>query len=131
MVRYSPKNHFGWCSTEAGEVFFHARGFLKLRPSEPGPVYGEPVVLEVQQGERGLRSNKVSRTAAQALLEGNVKSYDSTKGWGFLRQVGSDDIFFHKGDFSFPWVPVIGSAVTFYLGESKGKPRACWVNPVG
>lgn len=90
---------------------------------------GELVDIEVLEGVRGLHSNKVLRTAPQERVEGNVKSYDPTKGWGFLTMAGAVDVFFHKGDFEFPWIPVIGSGVTFYLGSSKGKPRACWVHP--
>jgi len=102
---------------------------LKLGASGPGPVCGEPVEVEVLAGSRGLHSSRVERTKPQELLEGNVRSYDSTKGWGFLAGPGQFGIFFHKGDFYIPWAPVIGSGVSFYLGEAKGKPRACWVNP--
>ena len=90
---------------------------------------GELVDIDVLEGDRGLHSNRVLRRTPQPLTKGNVKSYDPVKGWGFVTMPGSVDACFHKGDFAFPWVPVIGVGVTFYVGSSKGKPRACWVNP--
>jgi cold shock CspA family protein len=120
---YSPSKLWGFCQSLEGEFYFHASNFFRRVPGEPGPILGEPVLLDGEGSQR-----RVYRTRAPVMEVGRVRSFDSKRGWGFLELRGNL-IFLHRSDLVFSFVPVIGSEVEFFLGERGGKPRACWAKP--
>lgn len=125
VERYLPGEHYGFCRVGSNSVHFHAGNFHRTAPGEPGPVLGEPVRVE----GNGARF-RVYRTQEPVREVGTVKSYDSTKGWGFVTYGDDKTAFLHASDFAFPWLPVISQRVEFYLGSNQGKPRACWSRPL-
>jgi cold shock CspA family protein len=128
---FSPTRLYGFCASPDGkELAFHASAFHRLKPGGPGPISGEPVeVGEIRQGDKGPFVDRVSRLVEPVRNVGTIKSYDATKGWGFVQSGGGDPIFLHSSDLNEPWLPVIGTHVQFYEGRKRGRKRACWVRP--
>ncbi len=63
---------------------------------------------------------------------GTVRQWDATRGFGFIRTQGSQDVFFHVRDWRAGFEPQVGTAVQFERIEVGGKgPRAMAVQPVG
>ena len=128
---YSMMNGYGFCVPVSGEgdrVYFRVEDFVRLDPGEPLPIAGE--VVEVPgvtlNGGKSPRASSVQRTVPPKKMQGTVKSFDSAKGWGFIER-GPDLFFLHRSDLAATFTPVIGTAVEFYVGEKKGRPRACYV----
>jgi cold shock CspA family protein len=118
---FSTSGLYGFCSSENGsDLYFHARDFHRLTPGEPPPILGEPVREEF---------GKIFRKEVPSITLGQVHSFDSKKGWGFI-SYGSEKIFFHVKDTLEGWMPVIGGGVRFYVGYHDQRPRACWVEPL-
>lgn len=63
--------------------------------------------------------------------EGVVLSFDSKRGWGFVKSGNRDRVFLHRSDCHAGWLPNIGEKVAFYLGYKNGRGRACWAAPSG
>ncbi len=78
----------------------------------------------------GGKAKIIRRKCVPELCYGVVESFDPQKGWGLVRQFGSprEKLFLHKSEIDPGWVPLKGTAVKFYKGSSKGKPRACRVS---
>jgi cold shock CspA family protein len=132
---YSMVNGYGFCNPVddgvGSRVYFRVEDFVRLAPGEPLPISGEVVeVPEILAGGKSPRASSVRRTAAPTHLRGTVKSFDSTKGWGFIER-GPDTFFLHRSDLIATFTPVIGTSVEFYAGSKKGRPRACYVSRVG
>lgn len=128
---YSMVNGYGFCApVETGDprVYFRVEDFVRLSAEEPLPLAGELVeVPEVIGGQgRSPRARSVKRINSPQRLQGTVKSFDSTKGWGFIDH-GPDVYFLHRSDLVVAFTPIIGSTVEFYGGTKKGRPRACYV----
>ena len=129
---FSPVGMYGFCAAPDGdEVFFHAQDFHRLMPGGPPPVLGECVEIEGLDQEVGNRprARKVLRVETPSLQEGLVRSFDSSKGWGFI-DYSDGQAFLHASELMSGWLPVIGTSVEFYVGRKLGRPRACWVRPV-
>ena len=132
---YSMVNGYGFCRP-VGEgvirdrVYFRVEDFVRLHPGEPLPIAGELVeVPDVVPGGRSPRAASVQRKQSPTRLQGTVKSFDPVKGWGFIER-GADLYFLHRSDLVQPFTPIIGSVLDFYVGEKKGRPRACYVSRV-
>lgn len=128
---YSMVNGYGFCNPVGedsfGRVYFRVEDFVRLDVGEPLPIAGELVgVSEIVSGGKSPRAASVQRLSPPERLQGTVKSFDSTKGWGFIER-GQDLYFLHRSDLTQPFTPVIGSTVVFYAGAKKGRPRACYV----
>ena len=128
---FSPSGMYGFAlGPDGDEVFFHAQDFHRLEAGGPPPVLGESIEVSDIDAEAGNRpqARSVRRLETQSLVEGRVKSFDSTKGWGFVEYAGGQ-AFLHASETMSGWLPVIGTQVEFYVGHRKGRPRACWVRP--
>lgn len=130
---FSSEGLYGFCKdpeSEGDEVFFHAQDFHRMEPGGPLPIIGEPVEIEnVTNGDgRRPRAGRVLRAQPPKLVTGVIHSFDSDKGWGFVNWDGGQ-AFFHMSDRAEEWMPVIGSAITFFVGYKSGRPRACWARP--
>lgn len=117
VLLFSRERHFGFCVSGEDEIYFHAQNFHRITPGGPPPILGERVEIQAK---------RVSRIEPPILLEGVVHSFDSRKGWGFIKRE-EETFFLHKSDLLEGWLPVIGGRVQFYAGEKLGKPRACWI----
>ena len=110
-------------------MFFHVRDFYKLRPEEPGPIVGEPVRFDwVSSDDReDPKAKIVTRMVSPILSKGEIYSFDPQKGWGFILRSGSR-VFFHREDFAQPWLPIVGTPVSFWESPGIEKPRAIQVD---
>lgn len=126
---YSIDHGYGFCQHAGQRVFFRVEDFFRDSPDDPLPICGERVGVDrLVQGERSPRAASLVRLTKPNRIVGRVKSFDSGKGWGFIDHRG-DAFFLHRSDLMVPFVPIIGSRVTFYAGERRGKPRACYILP--
>lgn len=125
---FSVTNGYGFCSSEDGlRVFFRVEDFIKNSPEEPQPILGELVeVQKILSTEGSPKAVGIIRQNKPKIEVGEVKSFDSTKGWGFAESA-SGIFFIHKSDFMEPFVPVIRSNISFYPGTKRGKRRACYI----
>jgi len=131
---YNPAEGFGFCAKEddpTEEVFFHAEAFRRVRPGGPLPILGETVTLGriKEGGGRRPAALEVTRSVEPPLLQGEVTRFDPARGWGFLDYC-ADPVFFHRAECRRSWVPLAGQPVEFYMGTTRGKPRALWVRPL-
>lgn len=125
---YSIAHGYGFCRHGDERVFFRVEDFSRP-PGGPLPICGERVRVErVVRGERSPRAFSLTRITQPKRLVGRVKSFDPSKGWGFIDHDG-DALFLHRSDLMVPFVPLIRARVTFYAGVRRGKPRACYVRP--
>ena len=131
---YSVDQGYGFCLPLQGgtpRVFFRVEDFCRLDMEGPLPISGEKVeVPEVIEGVPSPRARTVLRVDKPVLQSGRVKSFDSNKGWGFI-EAASGVFFLHRSDLRDPFLPVIGTAVSFYPGIRRDRPRACYVRRVG
>lgn len=132
---YSVSHGYGFCTGKGvPRTFFRVEDFLRFDPSEPLPLAGEPVIVDrlIDAGpSKSPRANTVQRVDAPVRLVGQVKSFDADKGWGFIDHEG-EAYFLHRSDLVEPFLPVKGTDIAFYVGQRKGKPRACYVSrPAG
>lgn len=57
-------------------------------------------------------------------FKGSIKWYNTTRGFGFIKVDGKEDVFFHKSGVMGS-IPTDGTEVTFNLAEGKeGKSKA-------
>ena len=128
---YSVSHGYGFCVAKGLRVFFRIEDFHRESSEEPLPICGEPVSIDrVIGGEKSPRAASVQRLVRPQQHTGRVKSFDTHKGWGFIES-GDTVYFLHRSDLTVPFVPIIGSRVTFYAGIRRDKPRACYVSPPG
>ncbi len=131
---YSVDQGYGFCLPLQGDsprVFFRVEDFTRLKAGGPLPISGEEVeVPEVIEGSPSPRARTVLRVTEPLLLRGRVRSFDSNKGWGFV-EVGSEVYFLHRSDLQEPFLPVIGTTISFYAGSRRQRPRACYVHRDG
>jgi len=126
---YAVDHGYGFCTDADQRVFFRIEDFQRKSPDAPLPICGERVSVDrIVAGGRSPRASSLTRLSNPERVTGRVKSFDSTKGWGFIDHRG-DHYFLHRSDLSEPFVPITGSLVTFYAGTRRGKPRACYVLP--
>jgi len=125
---FSISNGYGFClSPNLGKVFFRVEDFRKLGTAEPQPILGESVLVgQIIFSEKSPKSFEVTRIKTPLLLTGEVKSFDSTKGWGFAESY-TGLYFIHKSDFMESFIPIIGTDIQYYNGKKKGRKRACYI----
>ena len=125
---FSISNGYGFClSPSLGKVFFRVEDFQKLETSEPQPILGEKVLVgNIKFSDKNPKSFEVKRLKAPLLLTGEVKSFDSTKGWGFAESY-TGLYFIHKSDFMESFIPLIGTEIQYYDGKKLGRNRACYI----
>ncbi len=125
---FSISHGYGFCSCdEYSKVFFRVEDFHKQDHTEPQPILGEKVLVsQIKEVGRNPKSFSVKRLQTPILVEAEVQSFDSVKGWGFAScYLGT--YFIHKSEFVDSFIPVIGSKVSFYSGKKKGKNRGCYI----
>ena len=63
---------------------------------------------------------------------GKIKWFNPAKGYGFIEQEGSKDIFLHVSALEEAGIETLqeGEAVSFDIGENRGKENAINVNKV-
>ena len=128
---YAVDHGYGFCQDDGLRCFFRIEDFRRLSPDGPLPICGEPVSVEsVVDGGKSPRASALYRQRHPQLLRGQVKSFDSNKGWGFVTH-GGETYFLHKSDLTTPFTPIIGSYVQFYAGVRRKRKRACYVSPDG
>jgi len=123
---FSITQGYGFCTDGYIQVFFRVEDFVKLHVSEPQPILGETVIVELDLQTENTRAISLRRIKTPQIITGTVSSFDSVKGWGFVTNtIGT--YFLHKSDFLHSFVPIIGNTVSFYGGRKKDKLRACYV----
>jgi cold shock CspA family protein len=128
---YSTKSGYGFLQDEGTRLYFRGEDFMRLDPSEPMPIKGEKVsVGEVEPRQKGSETAKqVRRVEVPRLKSGTVESFDTEKGWGFIRAENcGDKVFLHRSEIEGEWVPIKGCSVKFYEGFSGNRARACYVS---
>ena len=126
---YAATQGYGFCGDQNQRLFFRVEDFQRLSTEGPLPICGELASVEfVSRSEKSLRAKGLRRLVEPRLLQGQVRSFDSNKGWGFVTHDG-DDYFLHRSDLTVQFTPIIGSFVKFYAGIRRGRRRACYIAP--
>jgi cold shock protein len=73
-----------------------------------------------------------AREARTFMIEGNVKWFNESKGFGFLSREGGPDVFVHHSDIRTEGYRTLndGDRVRFEVVDSPKGPRAANVTPV-
>lgn len=134
VTMYAPEKMYGFAKDPKGpeEVFFHLGEFRWLGTSgTPPPVVGEWVECEYDptKPKRGsaVRARRVSRMSQPPEVEGVVLTFDSQRGYGFIKADDGTEYYLHRSEVEDNILPVVGERVRFYGGFKKGKPRACYI----
>ena len=66
------------------------------------------------------------------MTTGKIKWFNPTKGYGFIEQEGSKDVFLHVSALEKAGIETLqeGQAVSFEIGENKGKENAINIKTV-
>ena len=66
------------------------------------------------------------------MTTGKIKWFNPTKGYGFIEQEGSKDIFLHVSALEHAGIETLkeGEEIEFEIGENKGKENAINVKKV-
>ena len=66
------------------------------------------------------------------MTTGKIKWFNPTKGYGFIEQEGSKDVFLHVSALEEAGIETLqeGQAVSFEIGENKGKENAINIKKV-
>jgi len=66
------------------------------------------------------------------MTTGKIKWFNPTKGYGFIEQEGSKDVFLHASALEEAGIETLqeGQAVSFEIGENKGKENAINIKTV-
>ncbi len=150
--KYIPDRLYGFAVEDSTgqEVFFHLGDFDPGSPlstvprcgacppvgcswasTAPPPILGESVDVIVDlgsvQGDRAPRADRVTRLRTPIALSGEVETFDSFRGYGFI--VGTDGISYHlhKSEVLDGRLPLPKQTVVFFAGVRQGRPRACHV----
>lgn len=97
----------------------------------PGLVQGQSVSFNVTQGPRGPHATNiriVDASLAAQVFTGTVKTFNETKGWGFIespetQHLFAGDVFVHQRDLGSVTIKP-GEQVTFSLDTSGGRAFA-------
>jgi cold shock CspA family protein len=126
---YSVSGGYGFCEDGETRVFFNSLAFKGMGQDDPLPITGEEVEVTDMKEVQGKsqKSNSVVRLKKPGTGTGEVVSFNSKAGWGFIISDQREMVFLHKSDLFGEWVPVIGTRLSFFKGEKKGRIRACYV----
>ena len=66
------------------------------------------------------------------MTTGKIKWFNPTKGYGFIEQVGSKDVFLHVSALEQAGISTLkeGEEIEFEIGENKGKENAINVKKI-
>ena len=66
------------------------------------------------------------------MTTGKIKWFNPAKGYGFIEQEGSKDVFLHASALEEAGIETLqeGQAVSFEIGENKGKENAINIKTV-
>ena len=67
------------------------------------------------------------------MTTGKIKWFNPTKGYGFIEQEGSKDVFLHVSALEQAGISTLkeGEEIEFEIGENKGKENAINIKKVG
>ena len=67
------------------------------------------------------------------MTTGKIKWFNPTKGYGFIEQEGSKDVFLHVSALEEAGISTLkeGEEIEFEIGENKGKENAINIKKVG
>lgn len=130
VAKYFPNRMFGFLrSAEDEEVFFHLGDFDGHFWSDPPPIVGEQVEATVQETEEGKapKAVQVRRLNEPTPVEGQVDSFSTENGWGFIAGDDGQSYYLHRSEVLEGRLPMKGQRVAFYGGFKNRRPRACYV----
>jgi cold shock CspA family protein len=152
VSKYLPEKLYGFTegSSEADQVFFHLGAFdpkgawmrtprCSLCPrngcswalAAPPPILGELVEVTLCDGPqpegKAPKALRVERMVAPQAISGTVETFDSQRGYGFLKGDDGKSYHLHRSEVAEGRIPLPGQLVMFYAGIRQGKPRACHV----
>jgi len=152
VTKYIPERMFGFVTDDLGrEVFFHLGSFdpgaVWLAPSRcsscsqtgcpwamspPPPILGEEVDVQVyltrmSDETKAPRATRVTRLVGPPALSGKVETFDSQRGYGFVRGEDGMSYHLHSSEILDNRIPRPGQAVMFFAGTRNARPRACHV----
>jgi cold shock CspA family protein len=150
--KYIPDRMFGFAIDASGkEVFFHLGGFdpgavwithprckvcrhlsnCGWIQSPPPPILGEDVevLLDPNQEDSGKapRASRIIRRVGPPVMYGTVETFDSQRGYGFVRGEEGEIFHLHASEILDKRIPVPGQTVMFFAGVRQSRPRACHV----
>ena len=154
--KYIPDRMFGFVIDLAGhEAFFHlgcfdpgavwmAHNKCEVCPhsgcswisSPPPPILGEEVEVTVDPHlllipGKAPRATKVTRLVGPPALFGTVDTFDSHRGYGFVRGEDGFSYHLHSSEILDGRIPRPGQGVMFFGGVRNVRPRACHVKVCG
>ena len=124
--KYIPSGMYGFVTDGENRLFFHLAAF------DPGayegdspvpPVIGEAVEVEAGEGNKACR---VCRVDLPTQILGVVDWFDTTKGYGFIRDEQGTSFYLHRSEVLEGKLPLDGHRVSFYVGSDS--QRACHVS---
>lgn len=95
--------------------------------SEPPPILGEAVQVELDTKSDRPRAAKVFRPEPPTPVSGEVETFDASRGYGFIRGEDERSYHLHRCEVTDGRMPLVGQKVMFFAGVRQGKPRACHV----
>lgn len=139
--KYIPQRLYGFVHNSSGEGFFHL-GYFHCPFAGPEeapvpPLVGEDVDVvfadgkSPSQGGTAPRASRVTRVQPPIHTHGVVEAFDSRKGFGFIKRGDGASFYLHRSEVKDGRIPLVGDKVAFYIGHSRGRPRACYVEVLG
>jgi cold shock CspA family protein len=131
---YAPEKLYGFAETEVDRVFFHLETFIGGTwpgiEASPPPLVGERVRVTFTpnpDSDKPPRASLVERVEAPVQVDGVVDSFNTTRGWGFIK--GSDGVsyYLHRSEVPGGKLPLPNQEASFFVGFKRGRPRACYV----
>lgn len=140
---YDETKGWGFISCDGTQALY-GKDIFMLKTTLQGHAceIGDQVAFSVKMGRKGPEAEQLTvlpmgsfgtEESAGAVFSGTVKSYNETKGWGFIdcedaKTIFNKDIFLHKRECS-DTVPKEGDPVQFSVNVSaSGKPEAATVS---
>lgn len=132
LKKVNAEKGWGHITSEAMQKIYGKDIFVLRSSFETVQVYpGQQVCFSVSQGPKGPHATNIrpfNAVAADTVFTGVVKSFNDTKGWGFIespmaKAVFMTDIFLHKKDLG-GVVPRPGDQLQFKVDVAGGRAAA-------
>jgi len=134
VVKVFNKIHgFGFITDPDGTDYFVHMVSCKVTSEGGVPVAGDTVSFDLEPAKSASKAGQMqccNVTGGSGLPlkkggganQGQCKSFDAEKGWGFIVGENDEDIFFHAKGITDHSTPTKGDWLSFDLEESKSKP---------